>query len=94
MTQIVELEIQNIDRTAVTKKGQGHILQRHLHDEDEEVRDWATFGVGCPGDTDSDEVRAALARALTDTYQKLERGSGRISKKGRHKNTAPNCLKR
>ena len=36
------------------------------HDSDEDVRDWATFGVGVLGDTDSFELRDALCRRLRD----------------------------
>lgn len=39
-----------------------------MNDEDEEVRDWATFGVGVLGDIDSEEIHEALARALGDVY--------------------------
>ncbi len=36
-------------------------------DSDKDVRDWATFGLGVLGDTDSDEVREVLVRRLNDT---------------------------
>jgi HEAT repeat protein len=36
-------------------------------DTDEDVRDWATFGLGVLGNTDSDEIREALVRRLTDS---------------------------
>jgi HEAT repeat protein len=38
-----------------------------LEDADDEVRDWATFGLGVLGDYDSPEVREALYRRLDDT---------------------------
>lgn len=40
-----------------------------MGDEDEDVRDWATFGAGSLGDSDSDELRSALARALDDSLE-------------------------
>jgi HEAT repeat protein len=40
-----------------------------MADTDEEVRDWATFGVGVLGDTDSVEIRDALGRAVHDSNE-------------------------
>jgi HEAT repeat protein len=37
-------------------------------DEDEEIRDWATFGLGSLIDTDTQEIRDALWARVTDTY--------------------------
>jgi len=42
-------------------------LLRLTQDADEDVRDWATFGLGVQGDADSDEIREALVRRLTDS---------------------------
>jgi HEAT repeat protein len=37
-----------------------------MRDADEDVRDWATFGLGVLGDLDSDEVRDALLQGISD----------------------------
>jgi HEAT repeat protein len=37
-------------------------------DRDEEIRDWATFGLGTLIDTDSEEIREALWARVVDTY--------------------------
>ncbi|MGO8862477.1 MAG: HEAT repeat domain-containing protein [Acidimicrobiales bacterium] len=37
-----------------------------FHDDDSEVRDWATFGVGSMLDIDSDEIREALLGNIDD----------------------------
>jgi HEAT repeat protein len=42
-------------------------LRRLTRDTDEDVRDWATFGLGVLGDTDSDEIRDSLVRRLNDS---------------------------
>jgi HEAT repeat protein len=42
-------------------------LLRLTQDTDEDVRDWATFGLGVLGNTDSDKIREALFRRLTDS---------------------------
>ena len=36
-------------------------LLRLTQDTDEDVRDWATFGLGVLGNTDSDEIREVLS---------------------------------
>ena len=38
-----------------------------MGDNDKDVRDWATFGLGVLGKADSPEVREALLRNLSDT---------------------------
>ncbi len=40
-----------------------------MADSDEDVRDWATFGIGVLGDTDSSTVRDALVRAVNDSNE-------------------------
>jgi HEAT repeat protein len=40
-----------------------------LRDNDDDVRDWATFGLGVLGDADSIEIRDALLRQLSDPNQ-------------------------
>jgi hypothetical protein len=44
------------------------ILTQLMHDTDEVVRDWATFGLGVQGDADSEDIRNALAERLGDSY--------------------------
>jgi HEAT repeat protein len=38
-------------------------------DEDEEIRDWATFGLGSLIDTDTEEIRQALWARVADHYE-------------------------
>jgi HEAT repeat protein len=45
------------------------ILLLLMQDTDEDVRDWATFGLGVLGNSDSAEIREALARCLNDSYE-------------------------
>ena len=54
-------------------------------DVDEDVRDWATFGLGVLGNSDSPEIRDALARCLDDTAQDVreEAMAGLASRKDR-----------
>lgn len=40
-----------------------------MQDKDDDVRDWATFGLGVLGDADSDEIRQALILRLDDTFE-------------------------
>jgi HEAT repeat protein len=40
-----------------------------MSDEDEDVRNWAVFGLGVQGNADSPEIREALLRCLDDTKE-------------------------
>ncbi|QGM45474.1 HEAT repeat domain-containing protein [Methylocystis heyeri] len=44
------------------------ILMQLMRDEDEVVRDWATFSLGERGDADSEEIRNALVERLGDSF--------------------------
>jgi HEAT repeat protein len=44
-------------------------LLRLMEDDDEDVRDWATFGVGVLGDSDSPQIREAMFHALNDSNE-------------------------
>jgi hypothetical protein len=44
-------------------------LLKLVDDADEDVRNWATFGLGNLGDADSSEIRDALIRRLNDSMQ-------------------------
>ena len=44
-------------------------LLQLMQDTDEDVRDWATFGLGVLGRTDSAEIRDALAKRLADSNE-------------------------
>ena len=45
-----------------------HLL-RLMEDVDDDVRDWATFHLGELSDEDSEEIRAAFVRRLTDSHE-------------------------
>lgn len=40
-----------------------------MEDSDEDVRDWATFGLGVQGDQDSSTIRDSLCRRLSDANE-------------------------
>jgi len=46
-----------------------------MQDVDEDVRDWATFGLGVLGDLDSQEIRDALWQRITDPHRDVREES-------------------
>jgi len=46
-----------------------------MQDVDEDVRDWATFGLGVLGDLDSEEIRDALWRRMNDSNRDVREES-------------------
>jgi len=42
------------------------VLMTLMHDVDDDVRDWATFGLGVLGDKDSPEIREVLLERMSD----------------------------
>jgi HEAT repeat protein len=46
-----------------------------MEDVDEDVRDWATFGLGVQGDLDSEEIRDALWRRMNDSNRDVREES-------------------
>jgi HEAT repeat protein len=47
----------------------GEVLLKLMQDEDSDVRDWATFGVGSLSDRDGPEIRETLFAALSDVNE-------------------------
>jgi HEAT repeat protein len=45
------------------------VLLTLMSDTNEDVRDWATFGLGVLGDADSEKIREALVQRLNDSNQ-------------------------
>jgi HEAT repeat protein len=46
-----------------------------IQDVDDDVRDWATFGLGVQGDLDSEEIRDALWQRMSDTSRNVREES-------------------
>jgi HEAT repeat protein len=44
------------------------VLRELMEDTDQDVRDWAIFGLGVQGNADSEEIRAAFLRHLDDPF--------------------------
>jgi HEAT repeat protein len=62
-----------------------------MRDVDEDVRDWATFGLGVQGKLDSQEIRDGLADRLTDTDRDV-RGEALCGLAKRHDTRALRAL--
>jgi HEAT repeat protein len=69
------------------------ILLLLTEDPDEEVRDWATFGLGVQGDSDSDEVRDALLKRLNDSNEDVREEAMEALGKRHDQRVVPALLK-
>ena len=63
-----------------------------MEDADEDVRDWATFGLGSQGDCDSNEIREALLRRLSDSNEDVRQEAIAGLGKRREKRVLPFLL--
>lgn len=63
-----------------------HALIELMRDPDPDVRDWATFGIGCQIESDTPEIREALVRALQDEVAdvRAEAVMGLVNRKDSH----------
>ena len=64
-------------------------LLKLTSDPDEEIRDWAVFGLGVLGNADSPEIREALLRCLTDANENVREEAAVGPGKRRDKRLVP-----
>lgn len=62
-------------------------------DVDDNVRDWATFGLGAQGDLDSPEIRDVLVERLTDSFDDVRQEAMAALGKRRDIRVLPNLLR-
>lgn len=63
-----------------------------MEDADEEVRDWATFGLGVLGDLDSSDIRDALLQRLSDSNEDVRHEAIAALGKRRDQRVLPSLL--
>jgi HEAT repeat protein len=67
-------------------------LLQLMRDDDEEVRDWAAFGLGVQGDVDSVEIRDALFERLSDSNEDVRNEAMASLGKRRDRQVLPSLI--